>query len=374
MTYPQNPQPGYGQPAPGYGQPAPGYGQPAPGYGGQQGPPAPGYGPAAPSYGPPANYGQQNGQQGQQAPQLPADASIADFYDQPSTGGGRSVAGYFDTPGLWLTATIARDVTKADLRPDTIPGTSQVRTYGDDRLRYVLIVPLNVTGGNGAWQEYFSDGRGALWLRGGIRDEMWRAMQEAGVQPDAQGRPVPPEGGAQISLFFKSTRPVKGQGGQKLNDAKVVEARYTRPAPGVNGAASQADEGYNAPQAYAAPVAPQAPAPVAPQAPAPVMQGPPAPPVQAPVMQGPPPMQGPPAPPVQGPPAPPVQGPPAPPVQAPVMQGPPPVQGPPAPPVQAPVMQGPPAPGVTPGGPQQIPLTQQELFAQLQGGAAPQQG
>ena len=352
MTYPNNQQGGYGQPAPGYGgqqgPPAPGgqggYG-PGPGYGGQQ---APGYGPAPANYGPPQNgYGPGPGYGGQQAPPPPAaDHTMAEYMDQPSTGSGRSVSGYFTQPGLWLSFTVARDVDRNDLREDTIPGTNQVRTFGDNRVRLVLVVPVIITGGNGPWQEHFSDGRGAIWLRGALRDEMWRAQREAGVQPDSNGRPVPPQAGAQGTLFFKNLQPVKGQGGQKLNDRKVLEVRYAQPAPGT--APVQA-ESYDAPQAYQAPQQAPMAAPAPPVAPqqAPVMQGPPAP-----------------------------MAPAAAPQQAPVMQGPPAPMAPAAVPQQAPVMQGPPAPGPVQGppapGPQQLPQSQEQLFAQLQGGAAQQ--
>jgi len=176
-------------------------------------------------------------------PQPLAQGSIDDFYNQPS-GSGTFVK--WTTPGDRLTGVVARAITAADIRQQTTPPNqgSQPQFYRDGRPKFEMIVPLRV-----APSAEVPDGLLALPIRGQDRDELSRAMSEAGA-PEG-----PPEPGALIDIVFTHLAPSRGGGSPR----KAKTFSYVRPenvpaglvAPGMQPAAPQQF-------AYAQPGTPQA--------------------------------------------------------------------------------------------------------------------
>lgn len=202
--------PGYPQPQ--YGQPTqPGY----PGYP-QQG----GYGqPPMQPQGPPPGYGQMPqqgyGQAGPEAPAL-AQGSISDFYAQPSTGGGGGLK--FEQLGTRYVGRVARAIQDSDVQQATELNSNRPATYKDGRPKFVLKVPLEQV--QCAMPQLTpQDGLGQLYVKGAMRDELARAMAEAGSSAQV------PEAGAWIDITFTSTR----ASGAGMNPAKIYQIRYTLP-------------------------------------------------------------------------------------------------------------------------------------------------
>lgn len=243
--------------------PAQPYGQPYPA---QQYPQAPAQ--QAPQYAPPA-YPQQPAQQyaaPQQQPQQPlAQGSIDDFYSQPSAGGGPSIS-WKDKPiGTTYAGIVSRDVTHADIQQQTDFNTKQPQFYKDGRPKFVMKVPLRVQP-----SPEFPEGEATLFVRGQMRDELVRAMSEAGVS----GAPT---AGSTIVVSLSGKR----NSGQGLNPANQFTIQYT-PVQGATGGAA-ATPPAAAPSVDQAPVPQQATAPEPPAqyaSPAPQAAG-----VQAPVPQ-----------------------------------------------------------------------------------------
>lgn len=208
MPYPQQ---GYGQQPPqgpqGYGQPQyapPGYPQPQ-----QQFPQVPQQG--YPQQGPPQGYGQQQPPQ----PEL-AQGSLSDFYSQPSAGGGAGLK--FDQPGTAYRGRVSRPIQDSDVQQATELGTNRPAFFKDGRPKFVMKVPLEQVESN-LPQLTPQDGLGQLYVKGQLRDELARAMAEAGTSAQV------PEHGAVIEVTFTSTR----SSGAGMNPAKVYSVRYTLP-------------------------------------------------------------------------------------------------------------------------------------------------
>lgn len=227
MTYPNYPvqQPGYPPVYP-PAQP-PGY---PPGYPPQQ--QQPGYPPQQPQQYAPA------------PPAPPQNLSIDDFYDQPAASG-KSIAGWFQTPGQSIAGVIARTISRADIRPQTDMQTKQPRYYSDGTPMTTMTVPLLVTP-----SPDFPDGR-AAWIVGpGDRPDLEAAMEAAGCKP----RTVP-EPGAVVTITFTGLKQIPGFGAPK----KMKTVTYQRPAgAGGNG---QAPAGQPQPVQQVAPQTQYAPAP-----------------------------------------------------------------------------------------------------------------
>jgi hypothetical protein len=217
VTYPQQ----YAQPQmPGYPQP-PEHPQHNP-YGQQQytAPPqgytpAPGY-PAPPQqYGPPQGYPQQypQPQYGQPQPPAPplAAGSLDAFYQQPSSGGGAALK--FET-GTRHVGVVSRPITNADIQQQTNPGNGQPAFFRDGRPKFVMKVPLQLQPTPDR-----PDGLGQWYVAGAARDELVRAMAEAGAPEGA------PEAGAILDITCTGTRPA----GPGMNPAKIYQVRYRRP-------------------------------------------------------------------------------------------------------------------------------------------------
>lgn len=253
----QPPMPQYPQ------QPPQGYPAPQPTYPPQQYPQQPQGYPVQPAY--PQAYAQPQQYAPPAPPAVPLPTGTLDtFYQQPSGGGGPSFkfmdANRMPQIGKSYVGIVARPVTDSDIRAQT-DKNGQVQTYKDGRPKFVMVVPMQVQP-----DQEFPEGQAGWWVKGQARDELARAMAEAGAPAGA------PEAGAGIRVTLVSTRPVPG-----YNPQYQYRVEYMRP----NGAAPAPAPVASPPQqpAPAMPVQQQAPQPY-PQ-PAPVMhQAPPVPPQQ----------------------------------------------------------------------------------------------
>jgi len=161
---------------------------------------APGYPPATPA-----------------APAVPlAQGSIDDFYNQPSTGGGKSLSFQGKPAGTQYIGIVTRPITSGDISQQTdIQGKPQF--FRDGRPKFVMKVPLQLQP-----SPEFPDGLAQWYVKGQARDELVRAMAEAGAPAG------PPEAGAILAITLTGTRP----SGPGLNPANVFHVVYTRPQTG----------------------------------------------------------------------------------------------------------------------------------------------
>jgi hypothetical protein len=268
MTYPaQPPYPPQGQPGyPPQGQP--GYPPQQPPY--QQ----PGYPPQGqPQYQQP-QYQQPQYQQPQyQQPQAPAvRATLGEFMDQPSMGGGSATSKFFTKQrpqGSWLQLQVTRDLLASDVQHQENDGVLQYfKTGGQpdfNRPKLVLVIPTRAVGSSdpASSQAVFPDGAVALWLKGITRDALIAAIGAAGLpQPDkilGAGK----IGGAVITMISAGTRPARTA---QYSDTNLFDFRYQPGGRELEGLAEQ--EEYR-PPTPAAPAAATAAAPVPATAPTP---------------------------------------------------------------------------------------------------------
>ncbi|SOD72753.1 hypothetical protein SAMN05892883_2098 [Jatrophihabitans sp. GAS493] len=182
--------------------------------------------PAQPQYAPPPQFQQPvyqqppaqfPVQQGYPQPQMAAPAqplaqgSLDDFYNQQSTGGGKSLA--FEQPGQSYVGIVARPLSSGDIQQQT-DTQGKPLFFRDGSPKFVMKVPLQMEP-----SPTHPDGLGTWYVKGATRDELVRAMAEAGA-------PVgPPEAGAAIQITFTSTR----QSGPGMNPAKIFSVAYQRP-------------------------------------------------------------------------------------------------------------------------------------------------
>lgn len=177
----------------------------------------------------------------------PAQGSLDAFYSQPTSASGPSLSwsvnGQQKPLGTSYAGIVARDVIDADVQQDSDPKTGQLKTYRDGRPKFFMKVPLKV-----APSPEFPEGEGTWYVRGQSRDELARAMAEAGVSGS-------PRGGDAIRITLVDRRPSRG-GGMPAN---IVQVQY-QPAAG-SGAPSPAPEPLPQQQApvqqYAPPPYPQ---------------------------------------------------------------------------------------------------------------------
>jgi hypothetical protein len=241
---------------------------PAPQYTGQHpGAPAPQYPMAGyPAQYPPAAYAPPP----PPAPPLPT-GTLDSFYDQPS--GGAASLKFMDANrqpqiGKSYAGIVARPVTNADVRAQT-DQNGRVQTYKDGRPKFVLVVPLLVQP-----SQEFPEGQAGWWVKGQARDELARAMAEAGAPAG------PPEAGAGIRVTLVGTRPVPN-----MSPQYQYRVEYIRPT-GAPAGAQPVQQTYgvtpeqlaypvvsgqmeSVPYAQTAPGAAPMPAPVPPPAPTP---------------------------------------------------------------------------------------------------------
>lgn len=190
----------------------------------------------------------------QQAPAPPlADGSLDAFYSQPNTGGGPGVSWKGKPDGYTIQGTVPRDVTNADVTQEVgAPNTQQAgipQTYRDGRPKFVMAVPLQLPQS----QEY-PEGEARLFVRGQLRDELARAMSEAGVSgaPTAgavitvtlvqrkQGRGTIPQ-----NVFAVNYTPAGGQAPQVQPAAQPTQ----QPVQQFQPQQAPAQQQYAAPQA-----------------------------------------------------------------------------------------------------------------------------
>lgn len=182
-----------------------------------QAPQQPGYQPQVQQYGQAPGYPQQP--QPQQ-PAVPlAQGTIDEYYGQPSAGGGPSISwtdkqGGQKPLGTTYGGIVARDVTNADIQQQTDFNTKAPLFYRDGRPKFAMKVPLKVQP-----SEEFPEGEATWYVKGQARDELVRAMGEAG----ADGAP---KAGAVIVITLVQRRP----SGRGLNPANVVQVQYQPPS------------------------------------------------------------------------------------------------------------------------------------------------
>lgn len=170
--------------------------------------PQQGYAPA------PAQYAPQPA-----APVQPlAAGSIDDYYSQPSTGGGAGLkfTGPNNQPLINQSYVfqVTRPIGNGDIQQQT-NNQGVPQTFKDGRPKFVMIVPVQLLEPS----PNHPDGLAKWYVKGATRDELARAMAEAGA-PEG-----PPEAGAVIRVTLTGTR----QSGPGMNPAHVFAVQYVRP-------------------------------------------------------------------------------------------------------------------------------------------------
>lgn len=208
-------QPQYQQPPMPQYPPQPQQGYPAPAY-----PQQPTYAPPAPQYPPQQSYPQAYAQPQYAPPAPPAQplptGTLDGYWQQPSSSGGPSFK-FMDANrqpqiGKSYAGFVARPVTDADVRPQT-DQAGNVQTYRDGRPKFVMVVPMQVQP-----SQEFPEGQAGWWVKGQARDELARAMAEAGAPAGA------PEAGAFIQVTLVGIRQIPNR-----NPAYQYRVDYQRP-------------------------------------------------------------------------------------------------------------------------------------------------
>jgi hypothetical protein len=179
-------------------------------------------------------------------PQQPlAQGSIDDFFNQPSAGGGKSLS--FKVVGTRYIGIVTRPLGNGDIQQQTdVQGKPQF--FRDGRPKFVMKVPLQMQP-----SAEHPDGLGVWFVKGQARDELARAMSEAGAPAG------PPEQGSIIDISYVGDR----QAGAGFNPAKQFAVVYTRPdgstsspAPAGRTASPKPSPGSSAPTTATAAASP----------------------------------------------------------------------------------------------------------------------
>lgn len=173
----------------------------------------------------------QQGYQPQQPPAQPlANGGIDDFYSQPNLGGGPGVSWRGKPDGYTVQGVVSRDVGDGDVQQEVgAPNTAEAgrpQTFRDGRPKFVMTVPLQV-----AQSPDFPDGEARLFVRGQLKDELTRAMAEAGEQGA-------PKGGACITVTLAERK--QGRGAIPMNVFRVIYTPAGQQPPQVNQPMQQA--------------------------------------------------------------------------------------------------------------------------------------
>lgn len=147
-------------------------------------------------YAPPPGYGMPNGQMAPPAP-VGAQGGLEDFFGQPATGGGKGVSWKGVPDGFTIYTVVARPITDGDVFQESDPQTKALRTFRDGRPKFALQVPVRFL----VPLPSHPDGDGRVFLRGQLRDEVTRAMAEAGAPEGA------PESGAFMRITLTHRKP-----------------------------------------------------------------------------------------------------------------------------------------------------------------------
>jgi len=107
-----------------------------------------------------------------------------------------------------ISGIVARKMTVGDIRQQT-DASGKPAVYRDGQPKTAMVVPLIIDG----------EGEASWMVRGQARDELARAMAEAGCAPAAM-----PEAGARIEVEALEPRKIPGHGSQP-----VVKVTYTLP-------------------------------------------------------------------------------------------------------------------------------------------------
>lgn len=233
----------------------------------------------------PQGYGQPA--PGPQQPPL-AQGGLDEFYSQRATGSGPGLSWQNKPIGHWYAGVVSRDVGDGDVQQQTNT-MQQPQFFKDGSPKFQMLVPLGqVQAADGQAPE---NGEGTWYVKGQARDELSRAMQEAGCSYRT------PKAGDFVVVTLVQRRP-SGAGFQPAN---VFQIRYQpanataggqvagAPAQQATGAPSPAPE---APQQQQVPQQPPAPPMGAPVQPQQQYQQQPAPPMQQQIPQPPPGTQG----------------------------------------------------------------------------------
>lgn len=151
----------------------------------------------------------------QPAPQPLAQGTLSDFFNQPSTGGGPVFSWKGKPTGTTYAGIVSRQITDGDIQQQTMPNSNTPAFYRDGRKKFLMKVPLTVTP-----TPEFPDGQAQWWVSGSARDELARAMSEAGC-----GTNTVPEPGAAIVITLTGERP----SGPGMNPSKTYRIQYRRP-------------------------------------------------------------------------------------------------------------------------------------------------
>ncbi len=145
------------------------------------------------------------------------DSIAGDVDEREPAAGGKSIR---LEPGQSIAAIVARTLSNADVRQSVDYTTKAPQFFQDGAPKMVMVVPLRVNP-----TPDYPDGQAGWWVKGRTREELCRAMQTAGVPPQANGKMPPPEEGALITITCTGTRNVPN-----MSPAKIYEVTYQRPA------------------------------------------------------------------------------------------------------------------------------------------------
>lgn len=226
-------------------------------------------------YAPPAQYpgapvGYPQGQPMQQPPVPPAQSgSIDDYYNQPVAAGGPGISWKNKAEGTAYWGVISGTPT---VQQDTDYNTKAPLFQKDGVTpKWVMLIPLSGVQTNHQGPAEFPDGEVVFYARGKDKEELNRAVAEAGCSGA-------PRVGAQFMVTLVQRKP-----NRTGNPTNVVQIRYVPPNGQPHGPAEQSAPAQ--PQqleavaasspVQAAPAVPQAPQAPAPQPAAPQVQAPP---------------------------------------------------------------------------------------------------
>lgn len=143
-----------------------------------------------------------------------ATGNVSDFFGQPSASTAPALTWKGQPIGTNYTGVISG---ACRVQQQTDPSEGKPKYWRDGSPRWVMLIPMSLP-----VSERFPDGEGTYWCQGADRDELVRAMTEAGVP---QG--TAPEIGAGLSITY--TRDKQNSMG---NPTKIKTIQYVRPDQG----------------------------------------------------------------------------------------------------------------------------------------------
>lgn len=158
-------------------------------------------------------------QQQMQQPQQPVPEAVQGTVDdwlnkQQSTAYGPAVSFKNKPDGTYYEGVVARTITNSDIEQQTNMNTGAPEFYSDGNPKLVMKVPLDV-----AVSQDHPEGRATWYVSGKARDELLRAMAEAGAPTG------PPEKGAAVRVTLTGRTATRF--GNPRNEYRVD---YARPA------------------------------------------------------------------------------------------------------------------------------------------------